>query len=96
VHGGNYWAVYPWVGEAGSPEADRVSAQLFRDYGIEAYGGELACDQGAAEGLGTGAAWGVGVYFETEADANAFALEAGLLDHADDPVVARVTTYCLD
>jgi hypothetical protein len=95
VHGGTYWAVYPWVGPAGSREADDVSAQLLEEFGIEAGPGDLACDQGAAEGLGTNAEQGIGVYFETEEDANAFARQAGLLDHTD-PVIAHVTTYCLD
>jgi hypothetical protein len=96
VHGGTYWAVYPWVGAAGSREAEDVSAQLLEEFGIEAFPGDLACDQGAAEALGTDAEQGIGVYFETEDDANAFALQAGLLGHEADPVIARVTTYCLD
>jgi hypothetical protein len=96
VHGGTYWAVYPWVGAAGSPEADNVSAQLLADFGIEAFSGDLSCDDGAAEALGTDAPQGIGVYFETEGEANAFALQAGLLGHEGDPVIAQVTTYCLD
>jgi hypothetical protein len=96
VHGGTYWAVYPWVGAAGSREADDVSAELFAQFGIEAFPGDLACDQGAAEALGTNAEQGIGVYFETEKDARAFAIQAGLLGHEADPVIARVTTYCLD
>jgi hypothetical protein len=95
VHGGTYWAVYPWVGAAGSAEADDVSVQLLAEFGIEAGPGELACDQGAAEALGTDAEHGIGVYFETEDEANEFALQAGLLDHTN-PVIAHVTTYCLD
>jgi hypothetical protein len=96
VHGGTYWAVYPWLGSPGSPEADDVSAQLLEEFGIEAFPGDLACDEGAAEALGTDAEQGIGVYFETEDEANAFASQAGLLGHEADPVIARVTTYCLD
>jgi len=96
VHGGTYWAVYPWVGAAGSPDAENMSAQLLEDFGIEAFPGDLSCDDGAAEALGTGAPQGIGVYFETQDEANAFALQAGLLGHEADPVIARVTTYCLD
>jgi hypothetical protein len=96
VHGGVYWAVYPWIGAAGSPEADDVSASLLQDFGIEAFPGDLACDEGAAETLGTDAEQGIGVYFETQDEANAFASQAGLLGHEADPVIARVTTYCLD
>jgi hypothetical protein len=96
IHGGRYWAVYPWVGAAGSPEADDVSAQLLDDFGIEAFPGDLACDQGAAEALGTDAEQGIAVYFQTEDEANEFALQAGLLGHEAGPVIARVTTYCLD
>ena len=95
VHGGTYWAVYPWVGPAGSREADDVSAQLLAEFGIEALPGDLSCDQGAAEALGTDAPQSIGVYFQTEEDANAFARQAGLLDHTN-PVIAHVTTYCLD
>jgi hypothetical protein len=95
VHGGTYWAVYPWVGDAGSREADDVSAWLLQEFGIEAFPGDLACDQGAAETLGTDAEQGIGVYFETDDEANAFALQAGLLDHTR-RVIAHVTTYCLD
>jgi hypothetical protein len=96
VHGGTYWAVYPWVGAAGSPEAENVSAQLLEDFGIEAFPGDLSCDEGAAEALGTDAPQGIGVYFETKDEANAFAAQAGLLGHEADPFIARVTTYCLD
>ena len=47
---------------------------------------------------GPDAAWRVAVYFETEDDANAFAdvMQPGLLGHEADPVIAHVTTYCLD
>ena len=38
----------------------------------------------------------IGVYFETQEEANDFAMQAGLLGHEADPVIARVTTYCLD
>ncbi len=96
VHGGIYWAVYPWLGAPGSPEADDATAQLLAEFGIEAFPGDLSCDDGAAEALGTDAPQGIGVYFETEAEANAFADQAGLLGHEADPVIARVTTYCLD
>ena len=64
VHGGTYWAVYPWVGAPGSREADDVSAQLLEEFGIEAFAGDLSCDDGAAEALGTDAPQGIGVYFE--------------------------------
>ena len=96
VHGGTYWAVYPWVGSPGSPEADDVSAQLMEAFGIEAFPGDLSCDDGAAEALGTDAPQDIGVYFETEDQANAFASQAGLLGHEANPVIAHVTTYCLD
>ncbi len=95
VHGGTFWAVYPWVGAAGSAEADDVSAQLLAEFGIEAFPGDLACDEGSATALGTDAEQGIAVYFETEEEASAFALRAGQLDHIN-PVIARVTTFCLD
>jgi len=96
VHGGTYWAVYPWVGAPGDREADDVSAWLLQEFGIESFAGDLACDEGAAEALGTDAEQGIGVYFETQDEANAFASQAGLLGDEADPVIARVTTYCLD
>ena len=65
-------------------------------FGIEAHAGELACDQGAAETLGTDAEHGIAVYFATEDEANTFALQAGMLGHEAGPLVAQVTTYCLD
>lgn len=95
VHGGTYWAVYPWVGAPGDREADDVSAWLLSEFGIEAFSGDLGCDQGAAEALGTDAEQGIGVYFDTEAEAIDFAQIAGLLDHTR-RVIAHVTTYCLD
>jgi hypothetical protein len=95
VHGGTYWAVYLWVGAAGSPEAADVSDQLLAEFGIDAGPGDLGCDQGAAEALGTNAEQGIAVYFDTEEDANEFAQQAGLLDHTR-RVIAHVTTYCLD
>jgi hypothetical protein len=88
--------VYPWVGAPGDREADDVSASLLQEFGIEAFPGDLACDEGAAEALGTNAEQGIGVYFATQDEANAFADQAGLLGHEADPVIARVTTYCLD
>jgi hypothetical protein len=96
VHGGTYWAVYPWLGAAGSPDAENMSALLLEDFGIEAFPGDLSCDDGAAEALGTDAPQGIGVYFETQGEANDFAMQAGLLGHEADPVIAHVTTYCLD
>jgi hypothetical protein len=95
VHGGTYWAVYPWLGPAGDPEANAVVGQLFDEFGIQAIQGEVGCDQGAAEALGTDAVWRVAVYFDTDTEANAFAMQAGLLDHTR-RVIAHVTTYCLD
>ena len=96
VQGGTYWAVYPWVGAAGSPDAENVTALLLEDFGIEAFPGDLSCDDGAAEALGTDAPQGIGVYFVTQEEANDFAMQAGLLGHEAEAVIARVTTYCLD
>ena len=88
--------MYPWVGAAGSPEADDVSAQLLAEFGIQAFPGDLSCDEGAAAALGTNAPQGIGVYFETRDDADAFALAVDAADDGQHPVIARVTTYCLD
>jgi hypothetical protein len=96
VHGGSYWAVYVWVGEARSSEANEAIAALSDDFGIQAYQGDLGCDAGAADALPPGSTWGVAVYFSTGADADAFA-DAYRSGHpGSDPVIAHVTTYCLD
>lgn len=91
-HGGTYFGLYLAVGPPGATELDDAVEQL-ADLGIEAYAGDLACDQGAAEQLGVGEdLMAVGLYFETRRDAQSF---AGALDPA--PVgIARVTTYCAD
>jgi hypothetical protein len=94
VHGGTYWAVYVWLGASGDPEADDVTARLRTEFGIEAFAGELACDDGAAQAIGTDAPHGIAVYFETEADARDFVRSAGTL--AQGAPIAQVTTYCLD
>jgi hypothetical protein len=96
VHGGSYWAVYVWAGEARSPEANAAVAALSEDFGIQAFQGDLGCDDGAAEALPPGATWGVAVYFATGADATAFADEYRSRNPGSDPVMAHVTTYCLD
>ncbi len=76
-------------------ERDR-SGQLSNKFGIQAWQGEVACDQGAAEALGPDAAWRVAVYFETRGDASAFAVACRTLYPKSDPAIAHVTTYCLD
>jgi hypothetical protein len=88
--------VYAWVG-SGIDEAEIEAAQRYlEDRGVQGLRGSLACDQGAAEALGTSADHKVAVYFETEEEANTFALDAGLLGHEADPVVAQVTIACLE
>jgi hypothetical protein len=96
VHGGRYWAVYPWVGEPGDAQGNRVIGRLFDDYGIQAHQGDLSCDVGAAEALGNASSWGVAVYFETRADAQVFATQVVRSGVTPDAAIARVTTYCLD
>jgi hypothetical protein len=94
--GGTYWAVYAWVG-SGADEAEIEATQRYlADRGVQGLRGSLACDEGAAEALGTSADHKVAVYFETEDEANTFALDAGLLGHEADPVVAGVTIACLE
>jgi hypothetical protein len=96
VHGGTYWAVYPWVGAAGDPAADAMVGHLFDQFGIQAVHGEVACDQGAAEALGPGAEFRVAVYFDTEVDALAFVDQLAISGGVPDAPIAQVTTYCLD
>ena len=95
VHGGTYWAVYLWLGPAGDEEGHKVWEHWNEATAGHVSDGDLTCDQGAAEALGSQAESRVAAYFETEKDANAFARQAGLLDHTN-PVIAHVTTYCLD
>jgi len=96
VHGGTYWAVYPWVGAAGDPAADAMVGHLFDQFGIQAVQGEVGCDQGAAEALGPEAKWRVGLYFDTRVDARAFAAQLELSGGVTNAPIAQVTTYCLD
>jgi hypothetical protein len=96
VHGGTYWAVYPWVGAAGDPAADAMVGRLFDQFGIQAVQGEVGCDQGAAEALGPEAQWRVGVYFDTRVDARAFVDQLAISGGVTDAPIAQVTTYCLD
>jgi hypothetical protein len=96
LHGNTYWATYVWVGAAGTPESNEVVGKLSDDFGIQAIQGEVGCDEGAAEALGPGAAWRVAVYFETRGDASAFADDYRIRYAGSDPVIAQVTTYCLD
>jgi len=96
LHGQTYWAVYPWIGPAGDPAADEMVGHLFDQFGIQAIQGEVGCDEGAAEALGTDAAWRVAVYFDTRVDAQAFADQLALSGGVTDAPIAQVTTYCLD
>jgi hypothetical protein len=96
VHGGTYWAVYPWLGVEGGPESNAVVGQLAEDFGIQATQGDVACDEGAADVVGPGITWRVGVYFDTEAKARACAATYRDRDRGSDPVIAHVTTFCLD
>jgi len=96
VHGGSFWAVYPWTGAAGAPEANDVVGQIFDDFGIQAWQGDIACDQGAADAVGTNVDWRVAVYFANGQDADSFADAYRTRHPGSDPVTAHVTTYCLD
>ncbi|MET1012434.1 MAG: hypothetical protein ABWY83_08645, partial [Actinomycetota bacterium] len=96
VHGQTYWAVYVWVGAAGTPDSNEVVAKLFDDFGIQGIQGGVGCDEGASEAVGPDAVWRVAVYFATGADARAFADEYRAGNPGSDPLVAQVTTYCLD
>jgi hypothetical protein len=96
VHGSTYWAVYLWVGPAGNEEGHRVWEYWYEATAGHVSEGDLACDQGASQALGTDAESRVAAYFDTEEEANTFVLQAGLLGHEAGPVIAHVTTYCLD
>jgi hypothetical protein len=91
-HGGTYWAVYLAVGEG--PDLEDAIAYLTEERGIEFFGPtDVNCDEGAGEALGPGAGpLSVGVYFETEEDASAWAETL-----PGPPVgIVEVRTFCLD
>jgi hypothetical protein len=96
VRGGTYWAVYAWVGSGAEEDEIEAAQRYLEDRGVHGLRGSLACDQGAAKVLGTSAEHKVAVYFQTQEEANAFALEAGLLGHEAGPIVAQVTIVCLE
>lgn len=92
AQGETYWAVYVAVGEYDSPEIDDAVAEL-ASYGIGAFAGDLACDQGATDEFGTSAgSAGVALYFETQPEAQTFADSLG---HSI-PGIVRVRTHCAD
>jgi hypothetical protein len=94
--GGTYWAVYAWLGSGDQERQIEEAQRYLQNRGVHGLRGPLACDEGAAEALGTSADHKVAVYFETEDEANTFALDAGLLGHEAGPVAARVTIACLE
>jgi hypothetical protein len=95
-HGGTYWGLYLGVA-ADTGDLTLVEwVEQAEAAGYTTGPGELACDDGSAEGLGVPADWfGVAVYFATREDAEAaagwFATNVG-----EPHGIARVTTYCLD
>jgi hypothetical protein len=93
--GGVYWGAYVWLGPAGAAAAESVAEEV-RALGATPSVGELACDQGAAESLGTNAEWRVAVYFRTRQEAEDWLLGSGFVGHEAGTGVARVTTFCLD
>jgi hypothetical protein len=91
-HGGVVWGLYLALGDSLDDPAMDAARQRATELGYHPGGGELACDDGAAEALGVDASYSVAVYFRTREDAEA---AAALFGSA--PVgIARVTTYCLD
>ncbi|MGH2545956.1 MAG: hypothetical protein ACRDHJ_03660 [Actinomycetota bacterium] len=91
-HGGTYWAVYLAVGEG--PDLEDAIAYLTEERGIEFFGPtDVNCDEGAGEALSPGAGpLSVGVYFETDEDARAWAETL-----PGPPVgIVEVRTFCLD
>ncbi|MGD2101807.1 MAG: hypothetical protein PVG83_06175 [Acidimicrobiia bacterium] len=97
-HGGESWAVYIAVADDfGDPSLDEASA-LADSYGFFAGTTDINCDQGAAEAIGVapgGSEAVVGVYFETELDANQFVIAWEARGHTV-AGVGLVQTFCLD
>ncbi len=96
-HGQLAWAVYLGLWDEAPDEAARAEAAAPATavgYEVEGWG-DVGCDQGAAEALGvdpSGGHFASGLYFATEADAEAAAalIGDGVL------AVAEVQTFCLD
>jgi hypothetical protein len=99
-HGGRYWGVYLWAGESPDDPQARAARDAAEQLGFNPGGGDLACDDGAAEQLGVPQAWSsVAIYFETRQDAET--AYGWLLENVREPAapplgVAEVRTYCLD
>lgn len=91
THGGTIWGLYLAVGDSLEDAAMDAAVQQATELGYHPGGGEIACDDGAADALGVDATMSVAVYFATREDAEAatqfFDAWVG---------IARVTTYCLD
>jgi hypothetical protein len=97
-HGGDAWAVYLAVADDfGDPSLDEASS-LAETYGYFAGVADVNCDQGAAEAVGVssgGSEAVVGVYFDSEMDANQFVLAYEARGHTV-AGMGLVQTYCLD
>lgn len=93
-HGGEYWAVL-WAEDTTSAPLNDVRQALHDRWGAVWMDGDIGCNDGAADALGTsGDQRAVSVHFDTEAEARRFASEASL--GAAPTGHAQVTTYCLD
>jgi hypothetical protein len=93
VHGGEVWGLYLAVGDDLEAPAMQAAREQAAALGYEAGGGELACDQPAAEELGVAPdAFAVSLYFATRADAQ----DAAILFDPPPVGIVRVMTYCLD
>lgn len=97
-HGGDAWAVYLAVADDfGDPSLDEASS-LADTYGYFAGVTDINCDQGAAEAVGVssgGSEVVVGVYFDSELDANQFVLAYETRGHTV-AGIGLVQTFCLD
>jgi hypothetical protein len=95
-HGGTYWALYlALAADANDPAFADWSAHA-EAAGYATGPGDLACDEGAADGLGVPPEWfGVAVYFSTLDDAEAARAWFGMT-YGEPAGIARVTTFCLD
>ena len=92
VHGKEFYGLYLAAAPFGAKELDEAVRRL-DVLGIEAFPGDINCDEGAADQLGVpNDVAVVAVYFDRRRDARAW------LDELDPrPVgIARVTTFCLD
>ncbi|GEK22978.1 hypothetical protein [Cellulomonas xylanilytica] len=93
THGNEVWGTYVAVVDSFESPTALAAKERITELGYQSSGGDIGCDQGAAETLGLPQdVMVVASYFATEQDAALFAQMYG----PDALGIAKVTLYCLD